>query len=137
MGVVFGITLDTKSPQFALLTDDNAIIVQAVELLFSTPKDSYWTNPDYGFDLRAFVAKGLTPAALAGIPDDAAAALQADPRVARATVTATTTYTAAGQAVLSLSILVYPKGANAAPIALVATASRALVQLTTQGLSST
>jgi phage baseplate assembly protein W len=134
MGVLFGTTVDTKSPTFAILTDDAAIAAQAVEIILSTPNGSLWSSPESGDDLASYVGRGLTSDQFAAIPRQVENAITTDPRFARADVTARATYTGGGGAALKLEIVVYPKGAEDTPIPLVGTASAELVQIITRGL---
>lgn len=136
MGALYGTSINVNSRTFARLTDDTAILAQWVRLVLMTETGIYWSSPETGKDVCDLIAKGLTPQQLAAVPSDLQAAIATDQRIASASVTATTTYTAVGQAALSLLITVTPKGASVAPFSLTAIASAAVVTEVTRGLVS-
>lgn len=134
MANTYGISIDTTSPTFAPLTDDTAILRQWVTLQFQTKLGFYWSAPEIGCDLQAYVLRGLTTAALASIPGDVQSALGEDERIGGVTVTAAPGYTAVGAVQLSLTVTITPKDTSVAPFSFAAVASAAISQQTTQGL---
>ena len=133
---VYGISIDTLSPTFAPLTDDTAILAQWVDLQFQTRLGFYWSAPDIGADLQAYILRGLTPTALARIPSDVQAALAEDERIASVDVSATRGYTAVGGVALNLIVTITPKDKSVAPFSRAAVASAAIADSITQGLGS-
>lgn len=131
----FGITVDTLSPVFALLTDDAAIIAQIVHLILDTQTGVYWSAPECGKSIRGYVLRGLTPDDLAIIPAEVTAALKLDERIADADVTVTPTFTAGGGVALSLEIIITPQLDPDVKFNLTAFASADLVTVITRGLS--
>ncbi len=132
MGVLFGESIDTRSPVLARLTNDGEILRQWVELCLGTAPGTLWSAPEFGAGVRQLVGKGITPAVLGSIPGQVAAQIRRRRGIADVDVTATTTYLASGQAAIKLDIVVTPVGAG--PIELVATASRDLVKVILKGL---
>ena len=133
MGALYAISVDTKSPLLRALTDDGAILQQWVELQLATRLGFYWSAPEIGASVCAFVLRGLSPGQLAAIPGQIEAALTYDQRIASVSVTPTATYTALGEAALKLVIVVQPKAAGVAPFSLAAIASADLINSVTRG----
>lgn len=133
MGALYGTDLDTSSPTFAALTDDGAILRQWVVLQLATETGSYWSSPETGKDVAAFVGQGLTDLQLAAIPGQIEAALE-DQRVASVDVSVSPTFTATGQAALKITVAVTPKDASLAPFSLTAIATRDVANAVTRGL---
>lgn len=135
MANAYGISIDTLSPTFAPLTDDNAILRQWVTLQFQTRLGFYWSAPEIGGDLQVLVLKGLTPEALARIPASIESALTQDERIASVVVGYTTSYTAVGAAQFNLTVQVVPQDPLvAAPFSLSVVASADVANQITQGL---
>ncbi len=107
MGLLYGETLDIDSAFFRRLTDDQAILIQAMVMRLSTKRGFYWADPEYGYALTDLVNEGLTTDALARIPIEVQSELEKDERVAAVFVTATITNGAQGVAV-RLGIQVTP-----------------------------
>lgn len=61
-------------------------IAQAVYRRLSTPRGMIIDAPDYGFDLRSLLHKGMTPAEQASIPGRVRAEVLKDERIERAEV---------------------------------------------------
>lgn len=133
MGILYGQTVDTKSPIFAPLTSDPAILGQWIVLCLSTRAGSIWTSPEYGLDLRSFLLTPLTDDDLAVLPTQISHALTFDERVAAADVSVTSTFTANGAAKLKMLITVTPKGASSKPFVYSGVATAAMVTLMLQG----
>lgn len=133
---LYGISINTLSPTFAPLTDDARILRQWVDIQFQTALGFYWSAPEIGADLQAYVLRGLTPEKVAGIPGDIESALGVDDRIGGVTVDATTSFTAVGATQLNLTVTVTPKDPGVAPFSFAAVASAAIAQQTTQGLGS-
>ena len=125
-------TVDTTSPNFARLTGDDAILQQAILLCLSTRRGAYWSAPDYGCSLRSYLLKGLTQTQLAQIPQEVAAALELDERIARADVSVS----ASTAKTITLQIVVYAKGSLGVPYAFVTLVTPDLVTVLLKGLSS-
>lgn len=132
----YGISIDTTSPTFAPLTDPSAVLRQWVTLQFQTRLGFYWSAPEVGCDLQAYVLRGLTADTLAAIPSDIETALGEDERVASVTVAAKTSYTAFGSAQLNLTVKVTPKNLSVAPFSLAAVASADVANQVTKGLGT-
>lgn len=132
----YGTSINTLSPTFAPLTDPTSILRQWVNLQFETALGFYWSAPEIGADLQAYVLRGLTPDSLAQIPADIETALGEDERIGAVTVAAITSYTALGAAQLNLTITITPKDLSVAPFSLAAVASAAVANQVTQGLGS-
>ena len=131
MGVLYGETVDTKSPTFARLTDDASIMQQAIELCLGTARGTLWTEPDYGRSLRAYLLAGLTEAQLGAIPADIQSGLEDDERIGRALVEITSW--AARKIVLAITV--YPKGSAGVPYAYTVTVTPDLVAAQLRGIS--
>ncbi len=133
---LYGVSINTTSPTFAPLTDDQAILRQWVTIQFQTKLGFYWSTPEIGCSLSALVLRGLTPDALAAVPSDIKSALEQDERIASVTVAARTTYSAVGSAQLNLTVTVSPKDPSVAPFSFAAVASADIANKTTQGLGA-
>jgi phage baseplate assembly protein W len=107
VGVLYGESINVDSPFFARLTDDQAILTQAILLRLSTKRGFYWADPEYGLSLADYINDGLTPDALARLPVEVQSELEKDERIASAAVSAAITETPQGAAV-NLSIRVTP-----------------------------
>ena len=132
MGQLYGESVDTTSPTFARLTDDSAILQQAIYLCLTTRRGAYWSAPDYGCSLRSYLLKGLTQAELAAIPQEVASALELDERIARADVSVS----ASTAKTLTLQITVYAKGSLGQPYTFVASVTTDLVTVLLKGVAS-
>jgi phage baseplate assembly protein W len=88
MGLLYGETIDIDSPFGARLTDDQAILTQAILMRLSTKRGMYWLDTEYGLPLSGYVNDGLTIDALARIPHEVTAELEKDPRIGSASVVA-------------------------------------------------
>jgi hypothetical protein len=133
MGTLYGTSIDTASPLLRSLTDDGRILRQWVVLQLATLPGAYWSAPEVGADVCQLVLRGLTPRQLAAIPGQIEAALAYDQRISAVDVTATTTYTALGEAAVKLAITVYPKSPSLVPFSLTAVASASVINTVTQG----
>lgn len=107
MGLLYGETVNIDSPFFAVLSNDQAILMQAILMRLNTARGTYWADPEYGLALTDYVNEGLTPDALARIPVEVQSELEKDERVAGAFVKASITYGKNGVAV-SLNIQITP-----------------------------
>lgn len=134
MGARFGTTIDTRSPTFATMSEDAAVLAQIVHLILDTQTGVYWSAPECGKSIRGYLLRGLTPADIARIPAEVSAALKNDERIAGADVTATPTFTAGGGEALRLDIIVTPNVDPDVVFTLTATASADLVNVITRGL---
>lgn len=132
----YGISIDTTSPTFAPLTDPSAVLRQWVTLQFQTRLGFYWSAPEVGCDLQAYVLRGLTPDKLAAIPSDIETALGEDERIAAVSVVAKTSYTAVGATQLNLAVTITPKNLSVAPFSLAAVASADVANQVTKGLGT-
>ena len=130
MGTLYGESINVTSPFFARLTDDEAILTQAILLRLSTKRGFYWADPEYGLSLADFVNDGLTPDALARLPLEVQSELEKDERIASASVSADIVTTPQGASV-SLSIRVTP--VDGKTFAFVLAASAVTVELLTTG----
>ncbi|MFS8068763.1 MAG: hypothetical protein ACMG6S_20575 [Byssovorax sp.] len=130
MGTLYGESINVDSPFFARLTDDQAILTQAILLRLSTKRGFYWADPEYGLSLADFINDGLTPDAIARLPMEVQSELEKDERIAGAAVSAAITTTPQGASV-SLSIRVVPVDGSA--FTFVLAASAVTVELLTIG----
>ena len=128
----YGESVDTTSPTFARLTDDDAIMRQAVELCLSTRQGALWSAPEYGRSLREKLLKGLTADEVEGIPPWVASGLEEDERIAHVDVEVTSFLRNS----MVLAISVYPKGSSGQPYRFTATVTPDLVTVLLGGLSS-
>lgn len=135
MGARFGVTVDTRSPTFAILSDDALVLAQIVGLILDTQAGVYWSAPECGKSVRGYVLRGLTEDDLAAIPAEVSAALKQDERISAADVTATPTFTAGGGVALRLDIVITPNVDPSVVFNLTATASAELVNVITRGLA--
>lgn len=133
MGYLYGESLNTRSHTFAPLSDDAQIVAQWVELLFQTPLGFIWEAPEYGFDLRAYVLRGLSDNDLAVLPAQIRAAVGYDQRFASVEATAERTYTGGGAVRLKFSVEITPKGPAAVPFSLTGTADADKVSIVLRG----
>lgn len=84
--VDFGIDVSTfpgLDPNFTLITGQRAV-GEAVARRLIQPRGSLFYDLDYGFDLRAYLNAGLTPAELFGIGVEVEREAMKEPRVLRA-----------------------------------------------------
>jgi phage baseplate assembly protein W len=84
----FGVDLDCADdldPMMSLV-DGLRVVAQAVYRRLSTPRGMVIDAPDYGFDLRSLLHKGMTPAERAAIPGLVRAEVLKDQRIQRAEV---------------------------------------------------
>lgn len=109
MGDLYGVTIDVNTPFFQTLTDDQAILVQALVLRLSTARGTYWDDPEYGLDLTVYANEGLTEDRLATIGLEIKAEVEKDERVSSAEVDLISTSNASG-VVLEAAIRVTPTG---------------------------
>jgi len=133
MGVLFGTSVDTRSPTFAPLTDDAQILAQWVALVLETQTGIYWSAPETGASIRNYILRGMTAEAFAAIPAEVSAAIRQDERIADVDVTASNTFTGGGSAALRLDIKVIGKGLAGLPFYLTAIASADVVKVILQG----
>jgi len=82
VGALFGTTFDASDPFFGLLTDDQAILLQACVLRLQTQRGTLWTDPEYGDAIMEVLQDGLTAASFARIPERVRAELEKDERIA-------------------------------------------------------
>jgi phage baseplate assembly protein W len=108
----YGETLDIKSPFFARLSDDQAILSQAILMRLSTRKGTYWADPGYGINVSEYLLADLTPDAIARIPYEIQAELEKDERIAAVKVSASITKTTAGGVKLYVDLKVTPSTAQ-------------------------
>lgn len=87
------LALDDLDPSFALVSGE-AMLARAIARRLTTPRGGLFCDPDYGYDVRALLLDGLTPAKLASAQASIAAEVEKDERVAGATVTFTQDTTA-------------------------------------------
>ncbi len=59
MGRRYGTTINIDDPSFGFLTDDNAILKQAVRMRLSTPTGMYLDDETYGLDVTGLLGEGL------------------------------------------------------------------------------
>jgi phage baseplate assembly protein W len=130
VGLLYGESIDIDSPFGARLTDDQAILTQAILMRLSTQRGLYWADPEYGLLLSGYVNEGLTPDALARIPQEVQSELEKDERVASASVTAAVTNGPQGVS-MTLGIKVTP--VQGQDFAFVVAASAVTVDLITRG----
>lgn len=78
------------------------LVAQAAYRRITTPRGAVIDAPNYGFDVRALLGKGLTPAQLAAIPGQVRGEILKDERVDSCSITAT--YTGGPNGTLTLSI---------------------------------
>lgn len=83
----YGTTIDINDPFFRPLTDDRAILTQAIVMRLDTQRATYWTDPEYGLPVTNLLNEGLTDKRLARIPAEIAAELEKDERIAAVDVT--------------------------------------------------
>ena len=70
-------------------TSGGRALAQAIRRRLSTPRGSVIDAPDYGFDVREMLSKGMTTEELAGVPDQVRAELEKEQRIETLTVKAT------------------------------------------------
>jgi phage baseplate assembly protein W len=83
---VYRETIDIRSPFFARLTDDQAILAQAVLMRLQTARGTLWTDPTYGLNVSDYVNADLTPDEVARLPLEVKAELEKEERIAAVTV---------------------------------------------------
>jgi hypothetical protein len=88
VGTLYGETVNIDSPFFAKLTDDQAILTQAILMRLNTARGTYWADTEYGLALSNYINDGLTLDKLATIPREVQSELEKDDRVAGAFVRA-------------------------------------------------
>ena len=82
------LALDDLDPSFALVSGE-PMLARAIARRLTTPRGGLFYDPDYGYDVRALLLDGLTPAKLASARASIAAEVEKDERVASAAVTFT------------------------------------------------
>lgn len=94
MSEVFGSDLwcqDDLDPMMSEVDENDPLVVaQSIYRKFETPKGSVVDAPDWGRDVRALLEGGLTPVAVAKIPDILKAEVDTDDRVIESSVKVTT-----------------------------------------------
>lgn len=135
MGVLCGIDIDSRDPNFGALLDDPSIIAQWVELCLMTANGSDWIAPEYGLDLRQYILKGMSDDDLAVLPTTIEHALSVNQQIASSSVAIAKTFTGGGGVALALTITITPKTPADGPFTLVGTASADLVSIMLQGLT--
>lgn len=108
MGSLYGTSLNMNSPFFRSLTDDEAILSQAIQMRFETERGSMWADPDYGLLLDGLLNEGITVQKLEQLKTDMANECTKDERVESAIVVLNLTETDTGWEV-EPEILVSPK----------------------------
>lgn len=81
MGALYGTTINARDPFFGPLTDDRAILTQAIELRLQMATGALWTCPEDGLPLLQSVNDGMTSDALARLPGRIQAEIERDERV--------------------------------------------------------
>jgi hypothetical protein len=86
----FGVDLDCADDvlESMALAPPVRALAQAVYRRLITPRGMVLDAPDYGFDLRSLLSKGMTQADLATVPGVARAEVTKDERIADATASA-------------------------------------------------
>lgn len=104
---IYGETINISSPLFRRLSDDAAILAQALDMRLDTKQGTYWDDPDYGLEVDDYINAGLTSDALAQVASAVKAECEKDERVAAAAVTPLIERTEGGYS-LRPSIKVFP-----------------------------
>ena len=108
MGSLYGTSLNMSSPFFRALTDDEAILSQAIQMRFETERGSMWTDPDYGLLLDGYLNEGISVQKLDQLKTEMETEATKDERVESAVVVLNLNKTDAGYEI-EPEILVSPK----------------------------
>lgn len=90
MGALLGSAIIIDDPLFGLSSDDGTIANQMARIALNTPPGFHDAFPDYGFEMRNEILSAKTPTAIAMLPLEVRAALEAEPAFVGADVVATT-----------------------------------------------
>ncbi|MFO0588842.1 MAG: hypothetical protein U0441_14930 [Polyangiaceae bacterium] len=82
----YGETINIDSPLFRRLSDDAAILAQALNMRLDTEKGTYWDDPDYGLSVSNYENAGLTSESLAYVASAIKSECEKDERVSSAAV---------------------------------------------------
>ncbi len=127
----YGETLDITSPFFKRLTNDQAILGQAVLMRLSTKRGTFWSDPEYGLCVSDYLNSELTQDQLVRIPFEVQAQLQLDERITSVSVDARTANNGVGGVRIILSMIVTANTGNVFPLTVAISALT--VELLTQG----
>lgn len=108
MGALYGETINIYSPLFARLTDDQAILTQAVLMRLNTKRGSDWSDPEYGYAISDLVNEGLSQENLARIPVEVALEVEKDERIASCTAVVSSIRSTPSGAAILLSLVITP-----------------------------
>lgn len=107
----YGETINIASPLFRRLSDDAAILAQALDMRLDTKPGTYWDDPDYGLEVDDYINAGLTPDAIEQIASAIKSECEKDERVSSAAVTPVVERTEGGYS-LRHKIRVFPVSAG-------------------------
>lgn len=108
MGSLYGTSLNVNSPFFRSLTDDEAILSQALQIRFETRRGSLWTDRSYGMCVDDFLNDGISVERIDQLKNEMEAECRKDERVKSATVILDPVKTESGWSI-EPEILVIPK----------------------------
>lgn len=104
MGDLYGTSIDINDVFFGELDDDTTIARQRVDLALDTPIGYLDEFPEYGFEMRGVILRGMTPTDVALLPLEVRTALEQEPSFVSAEVAVASQSTGPGPTVaLSLA----------------------------------
>jgi len=104
----YGKTIDIHGAFFRELSDDTAILQQALEMRMQTKRGYYWDDPEYGLLIDDYLNEGLTQDALVRVASEIKAQCEADERVNSAAVTPNVTAVEGGYE-LKPEVMIFPR----------------------------
>lgn len=103
----YGESINIFSPMFRRLTEDEAILSQALYMRLDTRRGFYWDDPEYGLSVDDLLNAGLTSDALVNLSAAIKSECEKDERVSSVTVVPAVNQTPGGYEV-SPDIRVFP-----------------------------
>jgi len=86
VGILYGETINIASPSFARLTDDRAILEQAILMRLETRRGTLPKDPEYGLLLTDYINAEMSAETLTRIPAEVQHELEKDQRIQAVTV---------------------------------------------------